>query len=175
MKKQAMKDLLVIHEKDLSDNKQTVIGVADSVENAEKIINEYYGDFKELNCCVYDTPDSGIEYAKELEVKGAFVQPYRAKIWLEWFILNRAQWIHTGEVTATAKQQLAEGIKRLPKEKREEIVHLLSEVSGRINSIEFSLIGTELERHSLYINGTGSCPTLWCEVFALEKLFRDAE
>lgn len=31
----------VIHEKDLNDKEQIVIGVADSVKNAEKIINEY--------------------------------------------------------------------------------------------------------------------------------------
>lgn len=81
----------------------------------------------------------------------------------------------TTETPAIGNVLLAEGIKRLPKEKREEIAHLLAEVSGRINSIEVRLIGTELETHSLYINGTGNCPTLWCEVFALAKLFRDAE
>lgn len=31
--------LLVIHEKDLDDKEQIVIGVADSVKNAENIIN----------------------------------------------------------------------------------------------------------------------------------------
>ena len=40
--------LLVIHEKDLDDKEQIVVGVADSVENAEKIINEYYAEHKEI-------------------------------------------------------------------------------------------------------------------------------
>jgi len=79
------------------------------------------------------------------------------------------------ETPAIGNVLLAEAIKRLPKEKREEISKLFSEVIGRINSIEWRLIGTELETHSLYINGAGNCPTLWCEVVALEKLFRDDE
>lgn len=82
-----MKYLLVIHEKDLIDNEQIVIGVADSVENAEKIINEYYGEHKEISH--NDIRDSNLEYSKVLEVKGAFEEPYRVEIGLEWFILNR--------------------------------------------------------------------------------------
>ena len=83
-----MKMLLVIHEKDLDDKEQIVIGVADSVENAEKIINEYYGEHKEIS--YKDIRDSNLEYSKVLEVKGAFEEPYRVKIWLEWFQLNCA-------------------------------------------------------------------------------------
>lgn len=79
------------------------------------------------------------------------------------------------ETSTTGNVLLAEGIKRLPKEKREEISKLLSKASAMINSVECRLIGTELATHSLYINGTGNCPTLWCELFALEKLFRYAE
>ena len=81
-----MKVLLVIHEKDLNDKEQIVIGVADSVENAEKIINEYYGEYKEIS--YNDIRDSNLEYSKVLEVKGAFEEPYRVEIWLEWFQLN---------------------------------------------------------------------------------------
>ncbi len=83
-----MKMLLVIHEKDLDDKEQIVVGVADSVENAEKIINEYYGEYKEIN--YNDIRDSNLEYSKVLEVKGAFEEPYRVEIWLEWFQLNCA-------------------------------------------------------------------------------------
>lgn len=83
-----MKMLLVIHEKDLDDKEQIVVGVADSVENAEKIINEYYGEYKEIS--YNDIRDSNLEYSKVLEVKGAFEEPYRVKIWLEWFQLNCA-------------------------------------------------------------------------------------
>lgn len=78
--------ILVIHEKDLNDKEQIVIGVADSVKNAERIINEYYGEHKEIS--YNDIRDSNLEYSKVLEVKGAFGEPYRVKIWLEWFELN---------------------------------------------------------------------------------------
>lgn len=80
--------LLVIHEKDLVDKEQIVVGVADSVENAEKIINEYYGEYKEIS--YNDILDSNLEYSKVLEVKGAFEEPYRVEIRLEWFQLNCA-------------------------------------------------------------------------------------
>lgn len=83
-----MKMLLVIHEKDLDDNEQIVVGVADSVENAENIINEYYGEHKEIS--YKDISDSNLEYSKMLEVKGAFEEPYQVEIWLEWFQLNCA-------------------------------------------------------------------------------------
>lgn len=78
--------LLVIHEKDLDNKEQIVVGVADSVKNAEKLINEYYGEYKEIN--YNDIRDSNLEYSKVLEVKGAFEEPYQVEIWLEWFQLN---------------------------------------------------------------------------------------
>lgn len=80
--------LLVIHEKDLDDKEKIVVGVADSVENAEKIINEYYGELKELS--FNDIRDSNLEYSKVLEVKRAFGEPYKVEICLEWFELNCA-------------------------------------------------------------------------------------
>lgn len=80
--------LLVIHEKDLDNKEQIVVGVADSVENAEKIINEYYGEHKELS--YNDIRDSNLEYSKVLEVKGVSEEPYKVEIRLEWFKLNCA-------------------------------------------------------------------------------------
>lgn len=80
--------LLVIHEKDLDDNEQSVVGVADSVDNAEKIINEYFGKYKEISH--KDIRDSNLEYSKVLELEGAFKKPYQVEIWLEWFQLNSA-------------------------------------------------------------------------------------
>lgn len=80
--------LLVIHEKDLDDKEQIVVGVADSVENAEKIINEYYGEYKEISC--NHIRNYNLEYSKVLEVKNIFEEPYRVEIWLEWFQLNCA-------------------------------------------------------------------------------------
>lgn len=83
-----MKMLLVIHEKGLDDKEQIVVGVADSVENAEKIIEEYYGEYKEIS--YKDIRECNLEYSKVLEVEGAFEETYRVEIWLEWFRLNCA-------------------------------------------------------------------------------------
>lgn len=80
--------LIVIHEKDLDDKEQSVIGVADSIENAEKLISEYYGDYKEIN--YIDIRDSSLEYSKVLEVLSSFGVPYRVEVCLEWFQLNKA-------------------------------------------------------------------------------------
>ncbi len=56
-----MKRVLVIHEKDLNDKEQIVIGVADSVKNAEKMINEYYGEYKEIS--YQDIRNYNLEYS----------------------------------------------------------------------------------------------------------------
>ena len=80
--------LLVIHEKDFDNKGRIVVGVADSIENAEKIINDYYGEYKEIS--YKDIRDSNLEYSKVLELEGAFKKPYRVEIWLEWFELNCA-------------------------------------------------------------------------------------
>jgi hypothetical protein len=81
-----MKQVLVIHEKDLDDDEQSVIGVADSVKSAEKVIREYYGDYKELNH--RDVRDSSIEYLKWLEVKDHLNEPYTVRVSLQWFTVN---------------------------------------------------------------------------------------
>jgi hypothetical protein len=81
-----MKQVLVIHEKDFEDFEQIVIGVADSVESAERMIREYYGDYKELS--YRDIRDSDIEYSKRLEVKDHLDKPYMVEIHLQWFSVN---------------------------------------------------------------------------------------
>lgn len=83
-----MKQVLVIQEKDLDDNEQSVIGVADSVEKAEEVINKYYGEHKELSRHKADE-DPDLEYIKTLEVKGAWREPYKVQIRLDWFEINR--------------------------------------------------------------------------------------
>lgn len=83
-----MKNLIVIQEIDLEDKEQIVVGVADSLENAEKIISDYYGEHKEISYT--DIRDSNLEYSKVLEMKGAFEEPYQVMVWLEWFTLNEA-------------------------------------------------------------------------------------
>ncbi len=81
-----MNQVLVIHEIDYTNQKQSVIGVADSTENAEKIIKEYYGDFKEISYT--DIRDSNLQYSKVLEVMDHLNEPYRVQITLEWFEVN---------------------------------------------------------------------------------------
>lgn len=83
-----MKQVLVIQEKDLDDNEQSVIGVADSVEKAEEVINKYYGNPKELSSHKADE-DPDLEYIKILEVKGVWREPYKVQIRLDWFDINR--------------------------------------------------------------------------------------
>ena len=80
--------LIVIHEKDLDDKEQIVVGVAGSIGNAELLIKEYYGEYKEIS--YNDIRDSNLEYSKVLEVNDAFNEPYKVEICLEWFELNYA-------------------------------------------------------------------------------------
>ena len=83
-------EILVIHEKDLTDYKEIVIGVADSVENAEKLIEEYYGKDEIKEISYRDIRDSNIQYIKVIEVPGILGdKPYRVQITLEWFELNK--------------------------------------------------------------------------------------
>ncbi len=80
-------NLIVIHELDLSDKDHCVIGVADSVKNAELIISKYYGEFKEIS--FQDIRDSNLEYSKVIELNDISKNAkYRVKIYLEWFELN---------------------------------------------------------------------------------------
>ena len=82
--------ILVIHEKDLDDNERSVIGVSDSVDNALKVIKEYYGDYTEVRS--RDMNVSNLEFEKLLEL---FYTPekkatYQVLVWTEWFSLNEA-------------------------------------------------------------------------------------
>lgn len=80
--------ILVIHETDHSDNDKDVIGVADSPENAEKIIAEYYGnDMTEISHT--DIGESNLEWQKKLSVIGVNDEPYEVTVCLEWFEINR--------------------------------------------------------------------------------------
>jgi hypothetical protein len=80
--------ILVIRERDLEDRELTIIGVADSVENAEKVIKEYYGDYEVIG--FRNIQDSNMEYCKTLEVEGIQGKSHRVDVTLEWFELNRA-------------------------------------------------------------------------------------
>jgi len=84
--KEGTHNTLVIHEMDLDDEEKTVIGLADSIENAEAVISTYYGEYKEIS--FRDIRDSMLEYEKVLEIKDHLNEPYRVKVWLEWFEIN---------------------------------------------------------------------------------------
>lgn len=79
-------EILVIYEEDLKDNEVIVIGLADSIEMAEQLIKNYYGDFKEISKT--DIRDSSLEYSKILEPCCFNDKPYRVEITLQWFTLN---------------------------------------------------------------------------------------
>lgn len=83
-----MKSVLVIHERDLDDNEEIVIGVADSVEKAEFIISQYYGEYKQES--FRDIRDSVLEYSKVISVESSFRkgEVWRYELTLEWFTLN---------------------------------------------------------------------------------------
>jgi hypothetical protein len=83
---QVMGSLIVIHEKDHEDKEQSVIGVADTVANANKLIDQYYGQYEQVS--FNDIRDSNLEYSKVLRLSGAFGQPYEVTVTLEWFALN---------------------------------------------------------------------------------------
>lgn len=83
-------NLIVIHEKDHEDNEESVIGVADSVKNAESIIEEYYGKDNYTEVAFYNIRDSNIEYRKVIEIKWFNSKPTKAILTLEWFSLNKA-------------------------------------------------------------------------------------
>lgn len=68
-----------------------------------------------------------------------------------------------------SKEDLQELISTLPVEKRKAIVELLHDACMAVNSVEVELIDTELNQASLF-DGEEH-PTLWCQLYALKKLF----
>jgi hypothetical protein len=83
-------NLIVIHERDHDDNERSVIGVADSVENAESIIDEWYGTNNYRVMAFQDIRDSGIEYVQVIEIHCDHFGTSLATLTLEWFTLNKA-------------------------------------------------------------------------------------
>jgi len=83
-----MKNVIVIHERDLEDRSDSVIGVADSIDKAELVIEKYYGigQFKEIS--FRDIRDSSLEYSKIIEVNDNDRFTYRLELTLEWFEIN---------------------------------------------------------------------------------------
>lgn len=83
-------NVLVIHEKDTTDNEHTVIGVCDSVEHANELVIEYYGvgNFKDVSFS--DIRDSNIECQRVLCVNDSINGGiYNVVLTYEWFELNK--------------------------------------------------------------------------------------
>ena len=83
-------NLIVIQEKDHEDGEERIIGVADSVKNAEGIIEEHYGKGNYIEVAYRDIRDSTIEYIKIIEIKWHKSEPTKVTLTLEWFRLNEA-------------------------------------------------------------------------------------
>jgi hypothetical protein len=83
-------NLIVIHEKDHEDNEERVIGVADSIKNAETVIEEYYGKGNYTEVAFKDIRESNLEYSKVIEINWDKNEPTKATLTLEWFRLNKA-------------------------------------------------------------------------------------
>ena len=85
-----MKQLYVILEENFSLNEcygssglRDVIGIADSKESWEDLINKYYGRDVISNAKVRDVRDSGIEYVYTFYEGGELIE-----IWIENYQLN---------------------------------------------------------------------------------------
>ncbi len=81
-----MKSIIVIHEKDKSDNDKSVIGVATSRANALEMIAEYYGKGQHTITDFKDIREDNIDFTCTIEVLGNWGGFYN--VWGEDFILN---------------------------------------------------------------------------------------
>ncbi len=82
--------IYVLIEQDLKDNETIVIGVANSVQNVQKIMDEYYGVYKVID--YKDIRDSQLEWEKTIEVgwdELLKMNPEKYKVTLQWFELNK--------------------------------------------------------------------------------------
>jgi hypothetical protein len=82
-------EVIVIHEKD-HDNEEIVIGVADSVKNAERIIEKYYGKENYTEVAFNSIRENNLEYSKVIEINMNESSPTKTTLTLEWFSLNKA-------------------------------------------------------------------------------------
>lgn len=85
-------NVVVIHEKDHDDGEQIVIGVATSIKEAEKLWDEYYGQYEELQH-IDRREEGNLEYSKILRTSGGSdgesLILWDVTITLEWFKLNQ--------------------------------------------------------------------------------------
>jgi hypothetical protein len=80
--------LLVIQELDLYSNETFIIGVADSQENAQSRIQNYYGKENCKQVTFNDTGDSSIKHSNVIELNYSFTKPHKIKLIFQWFVVN---------------------------------------------------------------------------------------
>lgn len=80
------KTIYVLTERDPVDGNTIVIGVSDSLENADKMMSDYYKEFEVKR--FKDVRDSGIEWYKDVELTDINGSKYYYTCILESFILN---------------------------------------------------------------------------------------
>ena len=81
-------EVFVLSEYDPADGQTIVIGVVDSWENADKLMSDYYNDFKVVK--YQDIRDSGIEWKKNIELSDIAGNTYYYNCTLQSFRVNNA-------------------------------------------------------------------------------------
>ena len=81
-------NVVIIHGRDHDDGEKFVIGVADSVERAEEMIEEYFGKGNYEILERQDIRDGMLEYSQEIEATYEDSMPSTHTVLLEWSILN---------------------------------------------------------------------------------------
>jgi len=81
-------NVVIIHGTDHDDGERFVIGVADSVEKAEEMIEEYFGKGNYEVLKRQDIRDGMLEYSQEIEATYEDTMPSTHTVILEWSILN---------------------------------------------------------------------------------------
>jgi hypothetical protein len=82
-----MAQVIVIHEKDKSDNDRSVIGVASSREKALEMIDEYYGKGDHVMTDFKDIREDNLDFSCKIEVEGVYGGFY--SVWGEDFSIDR--------------------------------------------------------------------------------------
>lgn len=80
--------LFIIIETDFNDKETSVLGVADSLEKAKEMVDEYYGPKKKL-LSEYTYNEEVWALHQTFEVLGAFDYPYKVRVDTEEFYLNQ--------------------------------------------------------------------------------------
>ena len=81
-----MKNIIVIHEKDKSDNDKTIIGVASSRIKALEMMEYYYGKGQHIMTDFKDIREDNIDFTCKIEVEGVWGGFY--EIWGEDFCID---------------------------------------------------------------------------------------